>query len=329
MERRRALGQRGLDADQRRSTSQVIGRAASAMPSTASRVPTRARIGLAAVAHEARREDRLVLDGREDAEGIGAGNVRGREDRLEAGMGGLHRREVAEGEAGAGMGRAHGAHPQRTLGRMVGAEAIGALHLRQSVGAGDAGADRAARFRHRRIGIGAARHGVDGLDDLGVAGAAAEHAADAVLDLRARGGGVARQQVRGGHDHAGGADAALGRALGEEGGAQPVDQRIGGLDRGDGRPSACAGGDEAGADLRAIEKDGAGAAIAGIAADLGAGEPQALAQRVGEARKGRGGDLRASPLTVSVTVDAAGRSSIRRPSGRRGRQGRQARRAPA
>ncbi len=45
-------------------------------------------------------------------------------------------------------------------------------------------------------------------------------------------------------------------------------------------------GDEAGADLRAVEQHRAGAAIAGIAADLGAGQPQILTQEVGEPADG-------------------------------------------
>ena len=44
--------------------------------------------------------------------------------------------------------------------------------------------------------------------------------------------------------------------------------------------------DQAGADLRAVEQHGAGAAVAGVAADLGAGEPEIVAQHVGEARDG-------------------------------------------
>jgi hypothetical protein len=40
--------------------------------------------------------------------------------------------------------------------------------------------------------------------------------------------------------------------------------------------------DEAGADLCAVDEHGAGAAIAGVAADLGAGESEPVAQHVGE-----------------------------------------------
>ncbi len=39
---------------------------------------------------------------------------------------------------------------------------------------------------------------------------------------------------------------------------------------------------EAGADLRAVEQHGAGAAIAGVAADLGSGEAEPVAQEIGE-----------------------------------------------
>ena len=42
------------------------------------------------------------------------------------------------------------------------------------------------------------------------------------------------------------------------------------------------GGGEAGADRLAVEEHGAGAAVAGVAADLGAGEAGVLAQELGE-----------------------------------------------
>jgi hypothetical protein len=65
--------------------------------------------------------------------------------------------------------------------------------------------------------------------------------------------------------------------------AQAVDPvRPGGLDRGDVAAVGLRRRHEAGAGLRAVDQHGAGAAIAGVAADLGAGEAEALAQRVGE-----------------------------------------------
>ena len=45
---------------------------------------------------------------------------------------------------------------------------------------------------------------------------------------------------------------------------------------------ALADGDDAGAHLLAVEQHRAGAAVAGVAADLGAGQAELVAQRVGE-----------------------------------------------
>ena len=55
-------------------------------------------------------------------------------------------------------------------------------------------------------------------------------------------------------------------------------------------PLRLTGGDEAGAGLLTVEEHRAGAAVAGVAADLGAGKPEAVAQRTGEARERIGGD---------------------------------------
>src|SRR5271168_3370186 len=57
---------------------------------------------------------------------------------------------------------------------------------------------------------------LDGVEDAGVAGAAAEVAGKPLLDLRQRGIGVSLEQVVGGEDHTRGADAALGSAALEE-----------------------------------------------------------------------------------------------------------------
>ncbi len=72
-------------------------------------------------------------------------------------------------------------------------------------------------------------------DDLLIAGAAAQHAAQRILDLGARRIGAARQQVARRHQHAGRADAALRGAVGEERTLQIVElaRRAQPFDRGD------------------------------------------------------------------------------------------------
>ena len=53
----------------------------------------------------------------------------------------LHRRQIAEREARAGVRRAHHAHPQRVGGGLVGAEPVGAGHLGPAVDARQPRAD--------------------------------------------------------------------------------------------------------------------------------------------------------------------------------------------
>ena len=48
------------------------------------------------------------------------------------------------------------------------------------------------------------------------------------------------------------------------------------------RPASWPSGDEAGADRLAVEEHRAGAAVAGVAADLGAGQAELVAQHLGQ-----------------------------------------------
>ena len=165
---------------------------------------------LAAVAHLAVGEHRLVLDVGVDAEAV--------ERHVGGGQHGGQplpkRRQVAQGEAGARMRRAHDADPQRVGRNGIGAEEVAARHLGHAVDLLEARANGCTggrcRDRHGR------RRRHHGLDDLAVAGAAAEHAAQRILDLGAAGLGVAAQQFLGRHQHARRADAALGGAMGKE-----------------------------------------------------------------------------------------------------------------
>jgi hypothetical protein len=67
------------------------------------------------------------------------------------------------------------------------------------------------------------------------------------------------------------------------------------LDRLDGAAADLAHRDQAGADLPSVEPHRAGAAIARVAADLGAGKPEIVAQRRGQPR-----DRRALPLGLNA-----------------------------
>ena len=131
------------------SGCQAMGRSASARPSTAVAAADQRQHRLAAEAHMARREHRLVAQRGEDAEGVRAGDVGGGEDGGEAGGARLDGGEVAEREAGAGVRGADHAQPQGVGGRLVGAEDVGAGHLRPAVDAGEAGADGRSANRRR------------------------------------------------------------------------------------------------------------------------------------------------------------------------------------
>ena len=63
--------------------------------------------------------------------------------------------------------------------------------------------------------------------------------------------------------------------------------------------------DQAGADLRAVQQHRAGAAIAGIAADLGAGETEIVAQHVGQPRDRRDVAAPRPPVDREATVPGA------------------------
>ena len=92
---------------------------------------------LAAVAHDAGREHRLILDLRVDAEPVDARDVGGGEDAGESRMALVQRGAVAEGEARVRVGGAHHPKPERAGGHAVRAEdrpardLAGTVHARE------------------------------------------------------------------------------------------------------------------------------------------------------------------------------------------------------
>jgi hypothetical protein len=139
--------------------------------------------------------------------------------------------------------------------------------------------------RHVRISLSlgpASRRRIeDGADDLVVAGAAAEVARQPVAD-RARSGRVLIEQRLGCHDEARRADAALQRRVFEEASAAAGAAHALGdpLDRGRSRPFGLDAEHQAGVHQLAVEDDVAGAAVAVVAAFLGAGQAQLIAQHI-------------------------------------------------
>src|SRR5260221_12359339 len=128
------------------------------------------------------------------------------------------------------------------------------------------------------------------LDDLAVTVAAAQDPAKVVEHHLLGRKSLARQQIACRHQHARRADAAWRGAMAMEGALQRADLTLGreAFDRGDVASADLADSDEAGADLRAVEQHGAGATIAGVAADLGADGTELVAKDIAEAAGGSG-----------------------------------------
>src|SRR2546426_5168853 len=126
--------------------------------------------------------------------------------------------------------------------------------------------------------------GLDGLDDVRVAGAAAEVAADRFADLRLGGILVAGEQGAARQHHPRGAVAALQPVLLPERFLDGVQLAVllQAFHRGDLRALGLDREDGAGLHGLAIEQHRAGAAVGGVAADVRAGQAQVLAEQVDE-----------------------------------------------
>ncbi len=145
---------------------------------------------------------------------------------------------------------------------------------------------------------------LDGSDDVGVGSAAADVAVHGVLDVVVGGADVFFENGHGGHDLAGGAVAALVAVVLDEGGLHGVE--VAGLadafDGGDlvGGGRVHEGEGHAGVDASAVDVDGAGSALAVVAALLGAGQVEVLAQAVEQ------GGARIHIEGVGLAVDSKG-----------------------
>ena len=187
---------------------------------------------------------------------------------------------VANGEARVRMRRADRLGDERVGRPFVGAENLRPRKLFRAVQPCQAFADRAAdrRLDHNSSVEAMRRH--YGLDDLAIAGAAAEHAAERLHRLRfGRRGGFAQQRGRG-QQHRRRADSALGGAMESEGAPQTRDDRLvvaEAFDRLDAAARHLADGCEARANGLAVDQHRAGAAIAGVATDFHARQAAILA----------------------------------------------------
>ena len=237
---------------------------------------------LAAHPHMGLGQNRLIGKARQRAKEVLAGDIGGGEDLHRPGQPGAPGRDIAETEARGGMGRADHPHQQRALGDQIGAEPLASRDLLRPVQPLGPGAHRGAGGR--ALGPALPRRVQHRGDDLGIAGAAAQHAPQRLLDLGPRRGGIDPQQGAGRHQHPRRADPALRRAVTQE---SPLQVRQGvlpgqPLDGDHVAPGRARQRRQAGADRLPVEQHGAGAAVAGIAADLGAGQPQLAAQHLRE-----------------------------------------------
>ena len=126
-----------------------------------------------------------------------------------------------------------------------------------------------------RLAAGRTRRRPDGLDDVHVARAAADVAADRPPHVVVRRSGVLLDQRRADQHHPGGAEAALEAVLLLEGSLDRVQLAVR-LEPLDGRDLVAVGLDGehgAGLDRAAVEQHGAGAAAGGVAPDVRTGQP--------------------------------------------------------
>ena len=171
------------------------------------------------------------------------------------------------------------------MGMRIGAEDIRAIDLALAVEPVYARTDCLAR-QWPRLGHNRPAHIHHRGDDLAIAGAAAQHTAQRILHGSFAGGCVMGQQRRCRYQHARRADAALRGAVAQEALLQLARNRRchrQSLDRCHRAAGHLAQRHQTGAARLAIDEHGAGAAIAGIAADLGAGQAQFVAQHAAEA----------------------------------------------
>ena len=223
--------------------AQVIGSSSSAIRGDDARVADERDDRLARIADEPVGEHRLVLAGLVDAVAVGARDVGGGQDAHEARVGGGNASRSPSANVAAAWGERTARSVSADVSRRSSANGSAPVTLGHAVEPGDPGADRrpgAARRPARSPSSDAGTAGrrrLDRLDDLRVAGAPAEHAAQPVEDLAWVGDGVAGEQGVSGHQHAGRADPALGAAAarGTRPGAAASVPSVAGeaLDRGD------------------------------------------------------------------------------------------------
>ena len=254
------------------------------------------RDGLADIADLAAGQHRLVVD--KNAEAVFTGDIVACHDTFYPGKG-FGSANVDRNDGGVRLRAAQHRHVQHARHDHVAGIFELAGDLAGCIDTADAiadigGAGIAAVEGGERLGAGDDVAGqFDCIENLLVAGAAADVTAEAFADLVAAGVRIGAQRRGGGHDHAGYAIAALAGAGLDEGALEDGRQRtlgqaFDGLDRG---AVDLGGGHQAGLDQTAVDEHRTGAAFARAAAFLGAGQVQLVAQQIDETQMGSDGQM--------------------------------------
>ena len=302
VEPRRGRVQRGVDPDQRRQRLPLDRQLVVGDRGHGRRVADERQHGLAAVADVALGEHRLVLAGRVDPVPVARPGRRRRPGSGRGPGGGRGRREVADPEARVRVRRAD--RPQ--VPGAVGRRGRRRTARRRSPWPARPCGRCARRPRRRPPGPGASatppgRRRADGLDDRGVARCTGRARRPGRRGPRPSVGLGVRAMRSSAAISIPGVQAPHWAPPQARNAAWSARRAVGPgetLDRLDAPAVDLARGDEAGADLLAVEPHRARAAVAGVAAHLGAGQAEVLAQDVDEAPSPVRSHLDASPVDL-------------------------------
>ena len=268
-------------------------------------VPDHKRHRLAAKACEALREHGLVRESRDHPVAVHAEHILCGEDSDDPRMSALERVNVADSKCGVRVRRSYRPRLERLRRPFVRAEDFCSRELADPVDAGNPTANRGLRRRFHYIRDVEEMRVPHGVEDGAIARAAAQHAAESVLDrlfIRPR---LSSQQSDRGQQNAGRADAALRGAMDVKGRTKLSDNRLivaETLDRFDSTSVHLPNASQARADRLTVDEHRTGAAIAGLTAYLDANEAEFLAQRMAEAIERRSGHSRR--LAIEAERDA-------------------------
>ena len=246
-------------------------------------------------------EDRLVGKGWDDPEPVHARNVAMGQDRGNTFGPCGPSFEITETEASAVIGRADHFDHEGIWRSDIVAEAFRTHDLVAPVQPFDCRACRAlVAGRNSHVDLRGHTHG---LDDLAVAGATAQYAAERIAGLHLGRVRHLPQQSQGRDHHPRRADPALRGAMGLKAPGEPGSHRVltdQARQRLDFAPIGLMRGGQAGTDRRPVDQHGAGTTIARITPDLHVTRTETLAQRDGQTLAAMGPRLNGLPVQVEA-----------------------------